>query len=87
MRKLPSIDLSLRQAVRKATRVAPLVLVGLLLVVVAGVGLIGAIAETQQTWQWYFRMEQAVAVATPIALVLSAASLASLFGAILFIKE
>lgn len=69
---------------RRAVRVAPMVLVGLLLVVVAGVGLVGFLAETQQTWRWYFRMEQAVAAATPVALALSGASLVALFGAVLF---
>ncbi|MFC4450075.1 hypothetical protein [Halorussus aquaticus] len=72
---------------RRAARVVPLVLVGALLVVVAGVGLVAAVAETQQTWRWYFRMEQAVATATPVALALSAASLVALFGAVFLTVE
>lgn len=80
MREVLSGNLSLR----RVARVVPLVLFGALLVVVASVGLVGVVAETQQTWQWYFRMEQAIATATPIALALSGASLVALFGAVLF---
>lgn len=72
---------------RQLARIAPLVLVGALLVVVAGVGLVGAVAETQQTWRWYFRMEQTVATATPIALALTGASVLALFAAVLFTGE
>lgn len=72
---------------RQVARVAPLVFVGALLVVVAGVGLVGAVAESQQTWRWYFRMEQAIATATPIALALTGASVVSFFGAVLFTGE
>ena len=79
----PDLDLS----ARRVARIAPLLLVGALLVVVAGVGLVGAVAETQQTWRWYFRMEQAVATATPIALALTGASVLALFGAVLFTGE
>ena len=75
------------RAVRRAIRVAPLVFAGLLLVVVAGVGVVGALAETQQTWRWYFRMEQAVAAATPVALWLTGATILSLFGAVLLAGE
>ncbi|NEU56986.1 hypothetical protein [Halorussus sp. MSC15.2] len=78
MRELPA---------RRAAQVVPLVLVGALLVVVAGVGLVAAVAETQQTWRWYFRMEQAVATATPVALALSGASLVALFGAVFLTGE
>ncbi|WP_435178447.1 hypothetical protein [Halorussus sp. AFM4] len=72
-----------RPSLRRLMQVAPLVLVGALLVVVAGVGLVAAVAETQQTWRWYFRMEQAIATATPLALALSGASVLALFGAVL----
>jgi hypothetical protein len=68
---------------RRVAQVTPLVLLGALVVVVAGVGFVGFVAETQQTWRWYFRMEQAVATATPLALALSGASLVALFGAVL----
>ncbi|WP_137286894.1 hypothetical protein [Halorussus salinisoli] len=70
-------------SVRRVVRVAPLAFVGALLVVVAGVGLVAAVAETQQTWTWYFRMEQVIATATPVALALSGASIVALFGAVL----
>ncbi|WP_227357463.1 hypothetical protein [Haladaptatus salinisoli] len=72
---------------RQAAQAIPLVLLGTLVVVVAGVGLVGFVAETQQTWRWYFRMEQAIAIATPIALALAGASLVALLGAILFVRE
>jgi hypothetical protein len=72
---------------RRIARAAPLVLVGALLAVVAGVGLVAFVAETQQTWRWYFRMEQVVAAATPLALALSGASILALFGAVLFTGE
>lgn len=68
---------------RQVARIAPFVLVGALLVVVASVGVVAAVAETQQTWRWYFRMERAVAAATPVALTLSGASVVALFGAVL----
>ncbi|NHN58694.1 MULTISPECIES: hypothetical protein [Halorussus] len=77
-------DLSVRNlSARRLLQIAPFVLVGALLVVVAGVGLVAAVAETQQTWRWYFRMEEAVATATPVALALSGASVLALFGAVL----
>lgn len=72
---------------RRFVRTAPLLLVGALLVVVASVGVVGVVAESQQTWRWYFRMEQAVAAATPIALALSGASIVALFGAVLVTGE
>lgn len=72
---------------RRAAQAIPLVLLGALVVVVAGVGLVGFVAETQQTWRWYFRMEQAIAIATPIALALAGTSLVVLLGAILFVSE
>ena len=72
---------------RRVAQVVPLVLLGALVVVVAGVGVVGALAETQQTWRWYFRMEQTVAAATPIALWLTGATILSLFGAVLLAGE
>lgn len=75
------------QSLRRVASVAPLVFVAALLVVVAGVGAVGAVAETQQTWRWYFRMEQAAAAATPVALALSGASIVALFGAVLVIGD
>lgn len=83
MREVLSGKLSLRQV----ARVVPLVLFGALLVVVASVGLVGFVAETQQTWQWYFRMEQAIATLTPVAVALSGASIVALFGAVLLTDE
>ncbi|WP_458210002.1 hypothetical protein [Haladaptatus sp. NG-SE-30] len=50
----------------------------LLLVVVVAVGLVAFVAETQANWQWYFRMEQTITAATPIAMGLLTASLVGL---------
>lgn len=63
----------------------PVVLLMALLFVVAGVGLVGFLAETQQTWQWYFRMEQVIAAATPVTLTLSGVTLVALFGSVLIL--
>ncbi|WP_227376384.1 hypothetical protein [Haladaptatus halobius] len=72
---------------RRAVQTIPLVLLIALVAVVAGVGFTGFIAETQQTWRWYFRMEQVIATATPVALALAVTSLAALLGSILFVTE
>ena len=81
-------DVSVRNLdLQQVALLAPFALVGALLVVVAGVGLVGAVAETQQTWRWYFRMEQAVATATPVALALTGASVLALFGAVMLTGE
>lgn len=54
--------------------------VGSLLLVVLGAATVAILAEFAKTWRWYFRMEQAMAVATPVTLALLALSLVGLAG-------
>lgn len=51
-----------------------------LLAVVAGVGLVAVVAETQQSWGWYFRMEQAMTVGASAAVILASLAVASLLA-------
>jgi hypothetical protein len=48
---------------------------------VAGVGAVAVYAESQGTWGSYFRMEQAIAFATPLSMWLLGAAVALSFGA------
>jgi hypothetical protein len=57
-------------------RVASLAAFGGLVAVVLGVAVVAMVAEAYATWQWYFRMEQAIAVARPLVPVLFVLSLA-----------
>jgi hypothetical protein len=43
---------------------------GGLLLVVLGAATVAMLAEFAKTWRWYFRMEQAMALAMPATLVL-----------------
>jgi hypothetical protein len=52
---------------------------GLCLVVV-GVGGVAVVAESMNTWVWYFRMEQVIAVGTPVVLGLLGLTLVSAIG-------
>jgi hypothetical protein len=54
--------------------------VGSLVLVVLGAATVAILAEFAKTWRWYFRMEQAMAIATPVTLVLLALSLVGLIG-------
>lgn len=51
-----------------------------LLLVVLGVATVAMLAEFAKTWRWYFRMERAIAVATPIALLLLGLSVGGMLG-------
>ena len=53
-----------------------------LCLVVAAVGVVAFVAELHATWTWYFRMEQAIETATPVAMGLLGASVAFLFGTV-----
>lgn len=55
-----------------------------LCLVVAVVGAVAVLAELQNTWRWYFRMEQTIALATPIVLGLLGLALASTLGLVVF---
>jgi hypothetical protein len=61
----------LTRAVRGITALS---IAGLTLVVL-GVGVVAFLAELAKTWTWYFRMEQAMALAAPVTVVLLAVAL------------
>jgi len=54
--------------------------VGSLVLVILGAATVAILAEFAKTWRWYFRMEQAMAIATPVTLVLLTLSLVGLIG-------
>ncbi|MFB6123927.1 MAG: hypothetical protein ABEJ78_10775 [Haloferacaceae archaeon] len=59
-----------------ALRLASLGAFGGLVAVVAAVAVVAMVAEAFATWQWYFRMERAIAVARPLVPALFVLSLA-----------
>jgi hypothetical protein len=61
-------------------------LLGLLLSI-AAVAVVAVGAESVQTWGWYFRMEQAMALATPLALGFAGSSLAAGFALVWVASE
>lgn len=69
--------------VARICRVGTLLSATALLLVVAAVGAVAFVAEMYATWTWYFRMEQAIATATPVAVWLLGVSMAFLFGTVL----
>lgn len=56
--------------------------VGLLGLVVSGVGVVAVFAELVNTWDYYFLMERAVAVASPVATVLAGLTVLTGFAAV-----
>jgi hypothetical protein len=56
--------------------------IGGLLLVVLGAATVAVFAEFVKTWRWYFRMEQAMALATPATLVLLVLSVVGLAGTV-----
>jgi hypothetical protein len=56
--------------------------VGGLVVVVLGAATVAVLAEFAKTWRWYFRMEQAMALAAPMTLTLLCLSLVGLAGVV-----
>lgn len=54
----------------EALRAATLAAFGVLCLVVFVVGAFALLAESQRTWEWYFRMEQAIAMGTPVVVAL-----------------
>lgn len=54
----------------EALRTATLAAFGVLCLLVLGVGAFALVAESQRTWQWYFRMEQVIAIGTPVVVAL-----------------
>lgn len=55
---------------------------GGLVLVVLGAATVAILAEFVKTWEWYFRMERAMALATPVTLVLLALSAVGLAGTV-----
>ena len=55
---------------RETVRALTVAAFGALCLVVFGVGAIALLAESQRTWQWYFRMEQVIAAGTPVVVAL-----------------
>ena len=47
---------------------------------VLGVAVVAVSAESVQTWNWYFRMEQAMALGTPLVLAFAACSVVAGFA-------
>ena len=54
---------------------------------VAVVGGVAVVAESINTWTWYFRMEQAMALGTPLVLGLVAVTLGGAMGSMVFTRE
>ncbi len=71
----------------RAVRVAALASVGALCLLVAGVGAVAVFAESYATWDWYFVMEKAIALATPAAMWLLGAALVGLVGLTLVARD
>jgi hypothetical protein len=55
---------------------------GGLVLVVLGAATVAMLAEFAKTWRWYFRMEQAMALATPAALIFLGLSIVGLLGVV-----
>ena len=55
---------------------------GLCLVVI-GVGSVAVVAESMNTWIWYFRMEKIITAGTPVVLGLLGLTLVSTIGFVL----
>ena len=53
---------------------------GGLLLVVLGAATVAMLAEFAKTWEWYFRMEQAMELAMPATLILLGVFVAGLVG-------
>jgi uncharacterized membrane protein YqjE len=68
-------------AVRVVRGITALSVLGLALVVL-GVGVVAFYAEVAKTWSWYFRMEQAMAFAAPITVVLLVVALVGGIGVV-----
>lgn len=64
---------------RTLARVSTVVAVGLVTLLIAAVGTIAFVAEINETWEWYFLMERAIALATPLVLVLVGLSVVACF--------
>lgn len=57
--------------------------VGALCLVVAGVGAVAVVAELVGVWRYYLLMERTIALATPVATVLLAATILAGLGTVI----
>ena len=64
---------------RTLARAGTVLAVSLATLVVAVVGAVAFVAEVNETWEWYFLMERAIALATPFALALVGLSVIACF--------
>ncbi|WP_224448794.1 hypothetical protein [Haloprofundus salilacus] len=62
-------------------RFAVVSVVGLCLSVL-GVAVVAIVAESYATWEWYFRMEQAMSLLMPVTMAFLCLSVASGFGVV-----
>jgi len=56
--------------------------VGGLVIVVIGAAVVAILAEFAKTWRWYFRMEQAMALAAPVTITLLGLALVGFVGVV-----
>ena len=54
---------------------------------VAVVGVVAVVAESVNTWTWYFRMERAMALGTPLVIGLVAVTLGGAMGSMVFTRD
>lgn len=60
---------------------------GALCLLVIGVGAVSFVAELYQTWTWYFRMEEVIATATPVAIALLGITISGAIGTVFSIPK
>lgn len=60
----------IKSGARGALRALTVAAFSVLCLLVFGVGAVALVAESQRTWQWYFRMEQVIAAGTPVVVAL-----------------
>ena len=70
-----------------ACRRLTLVSFAALCLAVAAVGGVAVVAESISTWTWYFRMERAVALGTPLVLGLAAVTLGGAMGSVILTDD
>lgn len=58
-----------------------------LIVVMLALASLTLVAESYATWEWYFRMEQAIALAAPVSAVLAIVALVSGFALVVVVPE
>ncbi|WP_117594574.1 hypothetical protein [Haloprofundus halophilus] len=69
------------RSVAALRRFAAVSVAGLVLSVL-GVAVVAIVAESYATWEWYFRMEQAMSLLMPVTMAFLGLSLVSGFGVV-----